>query len=94
LGIWGECASKFDLGPDEHPVIAVKRAMVTDYLGKSLNSNDDSQIIINPPHPRTKILAAWYKFLKDPSALQHVTNTEGSGNKIDPTLKDEEITDS
>jgi hypothetical protein len=30
------------MGSDEHPVIAIKRAMVSDYLGKSLNSNDDS----------------------------------------------------
>ena len=73
LGIWGEFATKFDLGPDEHPVIAIKRAMVSDYLGKSLNSNDDSQIIVEPTHPRTKTLSDWYKFLKDPSTLEHVT---------------------
>ena len=47
--------------------------MVSDYLGKSLNRNDDSQIIVNPPHPRTKELAGWYKYLKDPNSLEHVT---------------------
>ena len=26
LCIWGEFATKFDLGPDEHPVVAIKRA--------------------------------------------------------------------
>jgi len=28
---------------------------------------------VNPPHPRTKELAGWYKYLKDPSSLEHVT---------------------
>lgn len=41
LSIWGDTAQKFDLSAEEHPVIAVKRAMVSDYMGKSLNSNDD-----------------------------------------------------
>lgn len=42
LGIWGDYASKFDLGSDEHPVVAIKRGILTDYLGRSLNSNEDS----------------------------------------------------
>jgi len=54
LCIWGEYANKFDLGSDEHPVLAIKRANVSDYGGKSLNSNEDSQMVINPPHGRTK----------------------------------------
>ena len=40
--IWGEAANKFDLGSDEHPVIALKRANLSDFGGKSLNSNDDT----------------------------------------------------
>ena len=52
--IWGDFANKFDLGSDEHPVVAIKRATVSEFNGKSLNSNDDSQIVVNPPHRRTK----------------------------------------
>ena len=70
LCIWGEFAHKFDLGSDEHPVVAVKRATVSDFNGKSLNSNDDSHIVVNPPHRRTKQLADWYKFLPDTSVIQ------------------------
>ena len=73
LCIWGEFANKFDLGADEHPVIAIKRATVSDWGGKSLNSNEDSQIIVNPPHPRTKVLQEWYKYLPDPSSIGSVT---------------------
>ena len=40
--IWGDFANKFDLGSDEHPVVAIKRATVSEFNGKSLNSNDDS----------------------------------------------------
>ena len=40
--IWGDFANKFDLGNDEHPVVAIKRATVSEFNGKSLNSNDDS----------------------------------------------------
>jgi len=42
LCIWGEYAAKFDLGPDEHPVVAIKRATLSDFGGRSLNSNEDS----------------------------------------------------
>lgn len=42
LCIWGEYANKFDLGSEEHPVLAIKRATVSEYGGKSLNSNEDS----------------------------------------------------
>lgn len=52
--IWGEFANRFDLGADEHPVVAVKRASMSNFAGKTLNLNDDSQIILNPPHRRTK----------------------------------------
>ena len=40
--IWGDFANKFDLGTDEHPVVSIKRATVSDFNGKSLNSNDES----------------------------------------------------
>ena len=42
LGIWGEFAPKLDLGVDEHPVVALKRVQLSDYSGRSLNSNEDS----------------------------------------------------
>ena len=42
LCIWGEYAAKFDLGHDEHPVVAIKRATLSDFGGRSLNSNEDS----------------------------------------------------
>jgi len=61
------------LGSDEHPVVAIKRATVSDYGGKSLNSNDDSQIVVNPAHRRTKQLQDWYKFLPDANTLGSVT---------------------
>ena len=40
--LWGDTANKFDLGSDEHPVIAFKRATVSEFGGKSLNSNEDT----------------------------------------------------
>lgn len=40
--IWGDFANRFDLGADEHPVVAVKRAAMSDFAGRSLNLNDDS----------------------------------------------------
>ena len=73
-------AAKFDVGENEHPVVAVKRTMVSDYAGKSLNSNDDSQLILNPPHPRTRELQKWYSHLEDPQSLEHVTNSS-EGNR-------------
>ena len=66
LCIWGDFANKFDLGADEHPVVAIKRVTVSEYGGKSLNCHDDSQVLVNPPHRRTRELSDWYKFLTDP----------------------------
>ena len=54
--------------------MAVKRAMISDYNGKSLNSNDDCQILVDPPHPRTKELKEWYTHLQNPNDLEHVQN--------------------
>ena len=51
---WGNFANQFDLGSDEHPVVAMKRLTVSDYNGKSLNSNDHSSVMVNPPIRRTK----------------------------------------
>ena len=67
LSIWGDFANKFELKPDEHPVVAIKRATVSDYNGKSLNTNESSSILINPKIKRTKQLLEWYKRLNDPS---------------------------
>jgi len=74
--LWGDAANKFDLGSDEHPIIAFKQATVSDFGGKSLNSNEDTQIILNPPHRRTKQLKDWYKFLPDPSQIQSLTQNK------------------
>ena len=53
LTIWGDYAQKFEIANDEHPVVAIKRVQVAEYMGRTLNSNEDSQFIINPPHTRT-----------------------------------------
>ena len=67
-------------------------------MGRTLNSNEDSQFIINPPHPRTSQLEQWYKALVDPSVLEIVSGgTENSrdfllnnliGNKSEPGSQD------
>jgi hypothetical protein len=76
LCIWGEYANKFDLGSDEHPVLSIKRATVSEYGGKSLNSNEDSQMVINPPHGRTKQLQDWYKYLPDPQSITSISQVD------------------
>ena len=89
LCIWGDFANKFDLGYDEHPVVAVKRVSVSDFAGKSLNCNEDSQVIVNPPHRRTRELSNWYKFLPDPSSSirtisQQRQGVQGGEDGFDP----------
>ena len=46
--MWGDFAQNFELKPDEHPVMVIKRATVSDYNGRSLNSNEQSTILVNP----------------------------------------------
>lgn len=54
--MWGDMANKFELEHSEHPVVAIKRVTISEYNGKSLNSNESSTIAINPQHKRTKQL--------------------------------------
>jgi hypothetical protein len=54
--MWGDTALKFELGFEDHPVIAIKRVTISEFNGKSLNSNESSSITINPPIKRTKQL--------------------------------------
>ena len=68
LCIWGDFANKFDLGFDEHPVVAIKRCSVSDFGGKSLNCHEESQILVNPQVKRCRELSDWYKYLTDPSS--------------------------
>lgn len=56
LTLWGTFAEQFDLGSDEHPVVAVKRVTVSDFNGKCLNSNENSSVVVNPAIKRTKEL--------------------------------------
>ena len=69
MAIWGDFAAKFDLGPDEHPIISIKRVSLCEYLGKTLNTNDESQFLLDPPHPRAQQIREWYKNLEDPSKI-------------------------
>eukprot|EP00347_Sterkiella_histriomuscorum_P004404 403360589 len=79
LCIWGDLANQFDLSIDEHPVIAVKRANLSEFGGRSLNSNEDSQVIVNPSHPRTQQLKHWFNHLADPSQLSSITVQKEKG---------------
>ena len=84
LCIWGDFANKFDLGFDEHPVVAIKRCSVSDFGGKSLNCHEESQILVNPQVKRCRELSDWYKYLTDPSSsirsISSMYRQNGNGN--------------
>jgi replication factor A1 len=42
--MWGDLACRFEVGTNEHPVVALKRVTVSEYNGKSLNSNENSHV--------------------------------------------------
>jgi hypothetical protein len=54
LCMWGDLACKFDLGSDDHPVIALKRVTISEYNGKSLSTNESTSLQLNPKITRTK----------------------------------------
>ena len=73
IAIWGDYARKFDLSPDEHPVVAIKRTSVTEYNGRTLNSNSDSLFLFDPAHSRTQEITDWYQKLKDVGNLINIS---------------------
>uniref|UniRef100_A0A1A8MUC8 Replication protein A subunit n=2 Tax=Nothobranchius pienaari TaxID=704102 RepID=A0A1A8MUC8_9TELE len=56
--LWGEEAEKFDASGS--PVVAIKKARLSDYRGKSLSASFSSTIMVNPDIPQAFCLRAWY----------------------------------
>jgi replication factor A1 len=59
--LWGDQADKWNeetLG--NNAIVAVKSCKVSDFGGRSLSSSFQSQIFVNPDHPESHALRAWY----------------------------------
>uniref|UniRef100_A0A8C6PIC3 Replication protein A subunit n=1 Tax=Nothobranchius furzeri TaxID=105023 RepID=A0A8C6PIC3_NOTFU len=56
--LWGEEAEKFDASGS--PVVAIKKARLSDFRGKSLSASFSSTIMVNPDIPQAFCLRAWY----------------------------------
>uniref|UniRef100_A0A1A8BS53 Replication protein A subunit n=3 Tax=Nothobranchius kadleci TaxID=1051664 RepID=A0A1A8BS53_NOTKA len=56
--LWGEEAEKFDASGS--PVVAIKKARLSDFRGKSLSASFSSTIMVNPDIPQAFRLRAWY----------------------------------
>jgi hypothetical protein len=62
-------------------IVAFKQCRVSDYNGKSLNaSSSPSDIILNPPNPRTAQIKKWYSSQSHDQIQKKITPlTESSG---------------
>jgi len=56
---WGDAARSIEF--EGNPVVAIKGAKVSDFANKSLNSSEESVVLVNPDIQRARDLKAWYK---------------------------------
>lgn len=62
LCVWGD---KVTLDFENHPVVAVKGAKVSDYFKRSINAYEDARIYLNSTFERSKDMKLWYDCLID-----------------------------
>jgi len=79
---WGDLATTINY--DNHPVVAIKNAKVSDYGQKSLNSNEDSIVLLEPMIERTNALRQWYEKLDGGGKFKSLS----VGIGLDGVLKD------
>lgn len=71
LTLWGDHAANFATpNGEEHPVLVVKSAKVSDYSGRSLSSTFNSRIEFNPAIDKTRELREWW----DSQDVNQITN--------------------
>jgi replication factor A1 len=80
--LWGEKAKKMASDLAGSPVVAFRRARVSDYGGKTLSAGDG--IDVNPPGlPEAAALQAWFQTFGSSAATRSLSTTGSGGGKMD-----------
>ena len=64
---------------NDHPVVAIKNAKVSDFAHKSLNANEESYVFYNPDLDRARELRKWYDELEKEKYEEFHALSEGTG---------------
>ncbi|GKY95854.1 hypothetical protein MPSEU_000546000 [Mayamaea pseudoterrestris] len=82
LTLWGDKARNAPHEYANQPVVAIRRARVSDYSGKSLSAD---VIIVNPEIPQASQLADWWNRAgrSNSSSVRSLTAAGGSGGKVE-----------
>jgi replication factor A1 len=91
LTLWGDKATRAPAEYGGSPVVAFRRARVSDYGGKSLSGGDG--IDINPDVPETQILASWWTASGSSGAAARSLSSSlgGAAGKIDSLAERKDI---
>ena len=84
MTLWGEQARTAPSQLGGQPVVAFRRARVSDYNGKSLSAGPSTEI--NPTHlPETQQLQSWWQSVGSHAAARSLSSSGGGvGGQIDP----------
>ncbi|KAK0429509.1 hypothetical protein QR680_011410 [Steinernema hermaphroditum] len=65
LTLWGDNAKNFNVSHGDHPVMAIKNALVRHYNNcYYLNTNDTTRFELNPSGSRAAGLGTWYSLIR------------------------------
>jgi len=80
LTLWGNNAQNAKQKLDGQPVVAFRRARVSDYGGKTLSGGD---VFVEPDVPETEDIRCWWKSQGSRSAPIKSISSSGAGGKMD-----------
>jgi replication factor A1 len=91
LTVWGEQAMQAPHHFANTPVVAFRRARVSDYGGKSLSASDS--VAVNPDVPEAHQLRQWWTAGGETSAVRSLSTSAGGGGKMDRLADRKQIID-
>jgi replication factor A1 len=80
LTIWGDNATKANAMFAHQPVVAFRRARVSDYGGKSLSTSQSGAVVVDPSIPEAHAMKAWWA--TGGAASRSLSSTTGGAGKI------------
>ena len=91
LTVWGDRAMQAPTKFANTPVVAFRRAKVSDYGGKSLSASDS--VAVNPDIPEAHTLRQWWTAGGETSAVRSLSSSSGGGGKMDRLADRKQIID-
>mmetsp|Transcript_5408 Transcript_5408/g.8036 ORF Transcript_5408/g.8036 Transcript_5408/m.8036 type:complete len:638 (-) Transcript_5408:183-2096(-) len=80
--VWGERAMQAQSEFENTPVVALRRARVSDYGGRTLSASGGNGININPRVPEAQRIGSWWQSGGSTGAVKRLTSAGGGANRF------------